>query len=687
MSTTIYNEGRVVGYSAYEQYVKQALAQDPNTDPASEREWLASTIANGSSMLLKVTASDDLIRDFFLPSNTRLCAANMIVASFFVGEGHFATNDDIWADRIASYGNLLANSNDNHPSGNVSATDNVPIVNPIPDNYEADLKKQLMQYIKISDGIVIQPGTWADAGAPDNSPKMKLSPDLTSSGYPRIRLSFKSPIITTFYILFTGFTNRVVIQGTSGISTSANTPSPQDGDFLGPATYPWSNKIIFSTPAVLTYYLKTGIHPQSGTDIGTGPWDNVKIHQNDDATEVGIEVQKQISAAGENVFITPKNNRHQRDVRIEVRHKLTPRKTNIVMNPIDNTHAANTIIDVRNNIHTNGAVGSTGNEFIKVTQTADQSDTGIEVIPSNLITPGLGIGVTTDPETGVLSIQNLFPYYNDESNRIRIYPKTDTNPDTTNAYYDLATFHNWRTGYYNALGFNALDVQLNPGVDQDGNMIACAISLATNHDYRVPWEQDSYFAKLMNPNILKNVRLNHSNKYWIEDKDTDGVDLINCILGRIRFYDGNNKYKLATILKDAAKSSGRSYAFLNTTQGGSGVWNICIGSGFTYDDTNSAGRPTYRGLLDGCSWNVYAGLVLVTENMIAQATAVNSKFFQTYVKNKVIQAGDIMIITVSIADGYNDQFYRRPYPAKIGSGQCMFSVDTNLTVNGLIYKL
>ena len=156
---------------------------------------------------------------------------------------------------------------------------------------------------------------------------------------------------------------------------------------------------------------------------------------------------------------------------------------------------------------------------------------------------------------------------------------------------------------------------------------------------------------------------------------------------RIRFYDGDNKYKLATILQDAAKSSGRSYAFLNTTIGGSGVWNVWVGSGFTYDNTDSTGQPTYSGSSSGCSWNVYAGLVLVTENMIAQATAANSKFYQTYVVGGTIQVGDIMIITGSIADGYNDQFYREPYPAKIGSGQCMFSVDTNLTVNGLIYKL
>ena len=40
MPKIIYNEGRVVGLSAYETYVKNHIAEDPNTPPASEREWL-----------------------------------------------------------------------------------------------------------------------------------------------------------------------------------------------------------------------------------------------------------------------------------------------------------------------------------------------------------------------------------------------------------------------------------------------------------------------------------------------------------------------------------------------------------------------------------------------------------------------------------------------------------------------
>ena len=54
MPKQIWNEGRVVGYSAYEIYVKQHLLEDPSSPPASEREWLASSLAMGSSMLVKI---------------------------------------------------------------------------------------------------------------------------------------------------------------------------------------------------------------------------------------------------------------------------------------------------------------------------------------------------------------------------------------------------------------------------------------------------------------------------------------------------------------------------------------------------------------------------------------------------------------------------------------------------------
>ena len=54
MPRQIWNEGRVQGYSAYEIYLKQALSDDPDLQPATEREWLASSIACGSSMVVKI---------------------------------------------------------------------------------------------------------------------------------------------------------------------------------------------------------------------------------------------------------------------------------------------------------------------------------------------------------------------------------------------------------------------------------------------------------------------------------------------------------------------------------------------------------------------------------------------------------------------------------------------------------
>lgn len=51
MPKTIYNMGRVSGLSSYEIYVKQHDSVAPNEDPATEREWLASMMGMGSSMI------------------------------------------------------------------------------------------------------------------------------------------------------------------------------------------------------------------------------------------------------------------------------------------------------------------------------------------------------------------------------------------------------------------------------------------------------------------------------------------------------------------------------------------------------------------------------------------------------------------------------------------------------------
>lgn len=258
MPRQLYNEGRVVGYSAYEMYVKHSLSVDPNTPPASELEWLSSSIAMGTSMLLRVgtdTKSGPHCREISFPQTTRLCAANTIIGSFFSGEGYLPPNvrdsSSVWSTKVTDYGNLINNTDTSSPTTSSAAippktTDNI-------ENWSPSDCNKLKEYMKIVDGIVIQPGTWSDN---ENKPPTKdFSPKLST--YPRLRLFFSDKIEAPFFILLTGFTLRSVIQGVSGTDSAVNTASPQDGDFLGPAAYPWANKVIFSVPSsFVNYFLR-----------------------------------------------------------------------------------------------------------------------------------------------------------------------------------------------------------------------------------------------------------------------------------------------------------------------------------------------------------------------------------------------------------------------------------------------
>lgn len=268
MPKIIYNEGRVVGLSAYELYVKQHYSIDPNKEPATEREWLASTLALGTSMLLKVQPEDKDINkkslndstksektvsviDYPLPSTSKLCAASTIIGSYFYGEGHVATNSH-FATKITSYGELIKNDSDGSP--NATSTKGSDVPTGVSTDWPKNMKNQMSGYLSIIDGVVIQPGTWSVA---KNTPPQKdLIPNM--AGVPTVRLQIKGKIETAFFVLLVGFTNRVVVSGESGIqSGSTNSPSPQDGDFIGPAVFPWGSKIIFTTPnAAINTFMK-----------------------------------------------------------------------------------------------------------------------------------------------------------------------------------------------------------------------------------------------------------------------------------------------------------------------------------------------------------------------------------------------------------------------------------------------
>ena len=271
MPRILYNEGRVVGYSAYEEYVRQALQQDPNSTPATEKEWLASTISIGSSMLLHIQPDEanSLIRDFKLPETSRLFAANTIIGSFFEGKGHNPT-DSPWCDYVESYGNLISNTSGAHPTTDATTYPNTEDS----EEYKQKVDNQIKQYLKIKDGVVIKEGTWTD------STKIPPAEVLTSTNNnpPIVRLSFESKIDTDFYILLSGFTDKAVIKGVTNIENQTETQSPQNGDFLGPAVFPWANKIIFTLSSRQDEIIKSNTLGDIKAGIG------IDIDKNDDGS-------------------------------------------------------------------------------------------------------------------------------------------------------------------------------------------------------------------------------------------------------------------------------------------------------------------------------------------------------------------------------------------------------------------
>lgn len=260
MPKILYNEGRVVGLSAYETYVKNHIAEDPNTPPASEREWLASSLASGASILLKFpevsTQSEDssTIVDIPLPQNSKLCAANTIVANYFKGDASLIEGDSYFAKQITSYGQLLSNDSNLSPSGTISTSEISDKVKPYTDvKWTLEDIDKLSNYMKIVDGLVIHPGDWQNSET--QPPEKTLIMDPSQS--PVLRFQVLGHISQSFWILLTGFSLRTVVVGESGLDSSTDTESPQDGDYLGPATFPWASKIIFSVPSsAITYFSK-----------------------------------------------------------------------------------------------------------------------------------------------------------------------------------------------------------------------------------------------------------------------------------------------------------------------------------------------------------------------------------------------------------------------------------------------
>jgi hypothetical protein len=300
MPRDLYNEGRVTGYSSYELYVKHALSEFPNEEPASEREWLAAQLARGVSMILKVPVDQTPGYHrlaFKLPEKSKLIAANTIVGSLFLGSCEF---DGSWATNVTDYGLLIDNSNIStvvttqeaetlpyqaqHELGNAR---NTPRPNELTDKVATEAQKlQVLNYMKIQDGLVLQGGVWSNTST--GNPEHDFSPDYNAK--PCVVLTLSGQVKQEFYILLTGFTDHTIISGISGIDEgSTQKIAPQDGDFLGPESFPWANKITFMTPPVYPYlirkYFQSGHEGRrliNNTDSGTDRKDNLRIDHDDD---------------------------------------------------------------------------------------------------------------------------------------------------------------------------------------------------------------------------------------------------------------------------------------------------------------------------------------------------------------------------------------------------------------------
>lgn len=271
MPRELYNEGRVVGYSQYETYVKHALSENPDEEPASEREWLASQLNHGLSLLLKVKAdpenTDPHFVDIPLPENSKIGAASTIVGSLFFGEGEC---DELgWVKKVTSYGNGLPNRFEAHPySSNPLEYPTDPM-----EDFTEDEKLEFLQYMKIQDGLILQSGSWIDTTS--GKPEVDLVPNLLEK--PVLRLIFASKISKDFYLLLTGFTHRSIISGITDIDTGSTSEIKyQNGAILGPEIYPWGNKVVFTYPGIAAYYLRKGL---------VSTYDNLRIDHDEDSSE------------------------------------------------------------------------------------------------------------------------------------------------------------------------------------------------------------------------------------------------------------------------------------------------------------------------------------------------------------------------------------------------------------------
>lgn len=255
MPQEIYNEGRVVGLSAWEIFMREALGNGvPQSEIPDEHKWLASMIGSGASMILRIPANTSAgVYDYALPANSNLSASGVIVANPFLGDCEW--DSSTWATKVISYSPLIQNTSESHPTSSSVPYD----ANYTPEEY----KNSVSEFVKITDGIVFtQNATWLPTES--GSPNEDIDPNFNESSTV-VRLCISADIDYDVKILLTGFHNKRILQGLSGFATPEGSyciggstdiyhNEWPDGGMLGPEITPWASKIVFSVPSS-TYVL------------------------------------------------------------------------------------------------------------------------------------------------------------------------------------------------------------------------------------------------------------------------------------------------------------------------------------------------------------------------------------------------------------------------------------------------
>lgn len=238
----IYNEGRVVGISAYGLYVRQLLSIDPEATPMTEREWLTFTLANNASMIMKVTkGTTQGYHDYILPEGSSLCGSATMYGSLFQGQVRLG-EDGIWANRVNDYGPLIDNTAQRSPE-TPGQPEDVPAkedpIEPFTPLKETELRNRAKEYVKIVSAIMVQPGDWIQR---ENEEGKDLDPNFAERGFVRLLLS--DDLNEDVYILICGFVDKLALKGEFSFIPDAAPYVPANGDFLGPAMFPWAVPIV-----------------------------------------------------------------------------------------------------------------------------------------------------------------------------------------------------------------------------------------------------------------------------------------------------------------------------------------------------------------------------------------------------------------------------------------------------------